>query len=372
MHAAARLCDRHLRGSGPGSDLQVQPAGEQDAAAGVYAEPDAHGSVTSTHVTDLWGPADPVLPPTPGSPLLSRPCSPTFEPRGRNLPVAAPVSSPFPSGPGHAGPLKELIGEDAGRSAFNSYSSGQDPSNHIYTNDQTQYGQYYDSNGQLVTGQNLTYGYTDDQGAVGYFYADDGGYGAVYGGGGYFATPQPQQHDQQQQQQFTQQQQAQPQPQQQGGGDMVTNLVRRRIIIRHLHDKSTYAEVLQLVERWAGSEKGLLRVKHIPADPARGRKCHAFATFTTPEWAEAAIESLNGKSVRSRQVDVRIANEMQEVFRPPQPGDGQGGEGSGNNNSNNNNTGRRPRRRGAKKGGSEDSSRPVVADGSIAGKSNGK
>ncbi|KAL8371559.1 hypothetical protein RB595_001378 [Gaeumannomyces hyphopodioides] len=319
--------------------------------------------------------------------MSSRACSPTVEPRGRHLPITAPISSPFPSGPGYAGPLKELIGEDAGHSAFNSHSSGQDPSNYAYTGDQTQYGQYYDSNGQLITGQNLAYGYTDEQGG-GYFYADDGGYGTVYGGGGYYTTPhhasQPQHHDQQQQQltqQFTQQLtqqltqqpqlQPQPQPQQQAGGDMVTNLVRRRIIIRHLHDKSTYGEVLQLVERWAGADKGLLRVKHIPADASRGRKCHAFATYTTPEWAEAAIQSLNGKTVKTRQVDVRIANEMQEVFIPPQSGGEGSGSGNTNTNSSNNNsnnTGRRPRRRGAKKGGSEDNSRPVVADGSIAGK----
>lgn len=364
MHAAAKLYDRHLRGSGSVSNLQAQPAGEQDATAGGCAEPDARVFAASTGVTDFWGLADPVLPPAPRSSMPSRACIPTAEPRDHHLPITALIASSFPSDSGYAGPLKELIGGDAGRSAINSHSSGQDPSNYGYIGDQTQYGQYYDSNGQLVTGQNLAYGYIDEQGGGGYFYAGDGGYGTVYGGGGYYTTPhhtsQPQQYDQQQQ--LTQQPLPQPQQQAAGGGDMVTNLVRRRIVIRLLHDKSTYAEVLQFVERWAGADKGLLRVKHIPADAARGRKCHAFATYTTPEWAEAAIESLNGKTVRGRQVEVRIANEMQEVYSPPAP-DGQGGEGSSSSN-----TGRRPRRRGANTGGSEDNTRPVVADGSIAGK----
>ncbi|KLU88947.1 hypothetical protein MAPG_07928 [Magnaporthiopsis poae ATCC 64411] len=303
------------------------------------------------------------------------------------------MSSPFLSGPCYAGPLKQLIGEDAGRLAFNSHSSGHGQSNYSYTGgDQGQYGQYYDNSGQ----PDVPYGYGDENG--GGYYPDDGGYGTIYGGGGYYPNttyeatqPQPQDYDYQQQQQhqhqhqqhqqqlqlqlayqlqLQQQQRLQQQQQQQqqfidlgaGNTDMVTGLVRRRIIIRQLHDKATHDDVQDLLDKFAGMDKGLLRMKL---------------------------------------VEVRLATEKLPVYTPhgPDPdgggGGGDAGEGSSsnaaagrnnnnnrnrdrdnNNNNNNNNNNKeknkngwhQPRRRGGSKGGSGDQSRPVVADGSIAGK----
>ncbi|KAI6275833.1 hypothetical protein MCOR27_006783 [Pyricularia oryzae] len=99
-----------------------------------------------------------------------------------------------------------------------------------------------------------------------------------------------------------------------GGGEYITGLVQRRIIISKLHHQTQHQDVKKLLEK----VHGVLKIKLHPADGKRDKKCHALVTLDTHEAANNAIARLEGKTLKGRVIQVRLAVELQRPHRPQQ------------------------------------------------------